>query len=105
MRISDWSSDVCSSDLVVLEALADGRAPHHRIEHCATVLADLDPLRGGAAALLAALDPDVDRLEAGHPQVVAGEGGRGGVRARRAGRPQREGGDVAAHRAPDLPVR
>src|SRR3546814_9967868 len=24
MRISDWSSDVCSSDLAALEALADG---------------------------------------------------------------------------------
>src|SRR3546814_6664823 len=27
MRISDWSSDVCSSDLVHLSALVDGKSP------------------------------------------------------------------------------
>src|SRR3546814_2727133 len=33
MRISDWSSDVCSSDLIVLQPLAD--ALHHQAHRLA----------------------------------------------------------------------
>src|SRR3546814_17729672 len=35
MRISDWSSDVCSSDLLDLHPRAFGGGPHNGQGHCA----------------------------------------------------------------------
>src|SRR3546814_7084878 len=47
MRISDWSSDVCSSDLPARSAGGDGARPHHRADGAARALR-----RPGAAARL-----------------------------------------------------
>src|SRR3546814_6969124 len=32
MRISDWSSDVCSSDLVLLDPVSDAAEPVHQLQ-------------------------------------------------------------------------
>src|SRR3546814_5852021 len=58
MRISDWSSDVCSSDLHVVTAQAeqDERGPGLcMVEHEGEALA---PRRGGVARNARILDPD-----------------------------------------------
>src|SRR3546814_6684270 len=61
MRISDWSSDVCSSDLehvrLAAEIADDGRAGRDRI-------VDDDP---GAAGRGGHLDPDLDDVAAHQP--------------------------------------
>src|SRR5207245_481025 len=68
------------------------------------VLGDLDALRARVAATLAGLDADVDRLEPGDTQVVAGERRRARVLARGPRGPQRARGHIPAHRPPDLPI-
>ena len=50
-------------------------------------------------------DREVDGREASHREVMAGEGDGPSDPRLGAGRAQRDRGDVAAIRAPDLPVR
>src|SRR3546814_16424055 len=56
MRISDWSSDVCSSDLIELRHMADsvGRMLHNALD----AFARLDPI---LAAQVVRSDKEVDR--------------------------------------------
>src|SRR3546814_8101763 len=66
MRISDWSSDVCSSDL------ADSTIPVANTEPAL----DLTTLFNGFKPLFTALDPDqVNELSMNLVQVLQGEGG------------------------------
>src|SRR3546814_8719890 len=62
MRISDWSSDVCSSDLVVLEELAV-QFRHHALRPDWRVLALAYRLGFGKMALAARLDRCHQRSE------------------------------------------
>src|SRR3546814_3721829 len=80
MRISDWSSDVCSSDLIVAEAedglvIVDQHAAHERL-----VLETLKHGMAGQAVPSQGLllpevveldEPACDRLEAAAPQLAA----------------------------------
>src|SRR3546814_12436054 len=73
MRISDWSSDVCSSDLHALQALGDGLegdAPGHRLEAAGAVaqIRTIEPLARQAVTGMARLV--VDPLLV-HPLVQA----------------------------------
>src|SRR3546814_20186836 len=69
MRISDWSSDVCSSDLVALEP-------------CSTVTVALDLVRSGEVAgavvpiensVEGSVPVTLDELATGDPLVIAAE--------------------------------
>src|SRR3546814_17674974 len=67
MRISDWSSDVCSSDLVLLHEVADGPA---------------DRSYGIAVARLAGMPPaTVARAKAVLDKLEAGRAKTGGLAA------------------------
>src|SRR3546814_7170954 len=47
MRISDWSSDVCSSDLMLLAVPCDdGHGAHTDLVDCASAAADHDDIAG-----------------------------------------------------------
>src|SRR3546814_15294903 len=73
MRISDWSSDVCSSDLI--DAGADASAAIAETEWLQT-MRDARELPSGIVAFAALDDPDVDALLAAH----ARHGGVRGIR-------------------------
>src|SRR3546814_8300396 len=100
MRISDWSSDVCSSDL------PPQRCGHRLPAHAVAVAVEMESLGAGVAA--AALPADPDRA---HRLVVAAtaRAGDAGYRDRDggAGVDQRAGPHfhhgLAADRAVDLP--
>src|SRR3546814_19841362 len=68
MRISDWSSEVCSSDLAPLLALRlDGRLDGPRLlgqDTVNQVLGDTLPLRLAGRLDLASLRLDIDHLQA-----------------------------------------
>src|SRR3546814_7072326 len=71
MRISDWSSDVCSSDLVVEHRLGEGLGQ-------AEVGTEL--CQGGRTSDVAAIGLDHRRLEAHrHPTAVGSDDGPGQV--------------------------
>src|SRR3546814_11067625 len=70
MRISDWSSDVCSSDLLVIApGLADGMAYAYAIRACATpcvryqaLAAELDKLATAGDTLPAGMRSEERRV-------------------------------------------
>src|SRR3546814_15481430 len=68
MRISDWSSDVCSSDLLVLRDPLEADAAH-----------DLAVRALGAVVALAAADPGRRLTGLGCPWGSAGEAGTDAV--------------------------
>src|SRR3546814_11524102 len=70
MRISDWSSDVCSSDLIIM---------HIRMR--AVLLAGAALLAGSAWAQPLSLDQAVERAIAASPEIRAGEAGDDAARA------------------------
>src|SRR3546814_20377609 len=82
MRISDWSSDVCSSDLIALQQFGDDRSVLIRAERQdggeAAQTAALQSLR----AAIAEIDPgaSIERAEVVGPKV-SGELARSGVLA------------------------
>src|SRR3546814_9025969 len=84
MRISDWSSDVCSSDLIA------GDAPPHR---------------AGAAGDAGAYDAAGDGVRRRHRDAEQAGGKDHDRTAGRGGEPLvvRQLGDAAAHRLDDLP--
>ncbi len=90
--------------LVVLEPLVRGDDGDGGVEDRAVALDHGHAQRLCRAAAADHVDVQVDRLEAGHAQVVAEEARGSGVGGLGARRPRRDGGDVAAHRPPDLPV-
>ena len=91
--------------LVVLQAVhLVGHRPRHGREDGTTVLFHLNPVGAGRPTALLLGDPDVDRVEPGHSEVVAGEGRRSRVVARGADGPEGTGGHITPHGAPDLPV-
>src|SRR3546814_18550022 len=68
MRISDWSSDVCSSDLIALYRLAVllGRAPQDypaNLVDCASIPSLDRPIPAGDGAALIRRRPDVRQAE------------------------------------------
>src|SRR3546814_21013586 len=68
MRISDWSSDVCSSDLIALYRLAVllGRAPQDypaNLVDCASIPSLDRPIPAGDGAALIRRRPDVRKAE------------------------------------------
>src|SRR3546814_8283634 len=75
MRISDWSSDVCSSDLERLQVSLEPEIGHHRRDH-ATALqtAVLRPGAGDHAEDLVAVVDLADLVGPDQPVVVAVEG-------------------------------
>src|SRR3546814_19846017 len=62
MRISDWSSDVCSSDLWNDEVVAESRKKLDRLYGALRELADVEPAPGVTApdAFIAALEDDIN---------------------------------------------
>src|SRR3546814_19220430 len=58
MRISDWSSDVCSSDLRLADRLTTDRARDDRLH-----IGDVKPVPSGSSAV----DVDIDIAPAGQP--------------------------------------
>src|SRR3546814_10673818 len=50
MRISDWSSDVCSSDLLERDDRVVGRGMAVQIDPAAHMHGDIGPIEGGAVA-------------------------------------------------------
>src|SRR3546814_9185256 len=82
MRISDWSSDVCSSDLIALQQFGDDRSVLIRAERQdggeAAQTAALQSLR----AAIAEIDPgaSIERAEVVGPKV-SGELARSGMLA------------------------
>src|SRR3546814_15902748 len=74
MRISDWSSDVCSSDLERLQVSLEPEIGHHRRDH-ATALqtAVLRPGAGDHAEDLVAVDDLADLVGQDQPVGVAVE--------------------------------
>src|SRR3546814_11472582 len=91
MRISDWSSDVCSSDLGVVDLhhRTGGARPHHQAVETdlagglpersapeAEALAECPAVHGGsafAAAAIGALGPGIGALEVVQSSLAAGE--------------------------------
>src|SRR3546814_3869959 len=63
MRISDWSSDVCSSDLLEsggrMTAQIDWKAPAEYIADGAGTGAFIDKIEAGEARLIAATEADI----------------------------------------------
>src|SRR3546814_8571109 len=57
MRISDWSSDVCSSDLLAL------RPDHPEARHMAAVLAGEAPAKANAAYIAGLFDAFADSFD------------------------------------------
>src|SRR3546814_11026243 len=97
MRISDWSSDVCSSDLLHRAAMAFGAqrcVDPHRARQAAAVLRHATDVLLGACAL-------TRRLARGHepPPVVYSAGPAGRLRRRPVGR-ARADGDTETRRGP-----
>src|SRR3546814_3688511 len=89
MRISDWSSGVCSSDLQFLQRLQLGGAAEHRVGHLAgdaavgnfqAIGARLVEAAGGANALGEAGEA------AGHQRAVGAASAHGGDQGACAGR-------------------
>src|SRR3546814_14593491 len=72
MRISDWSSDVCSSDLIAVDVVGDEVVVEVR-----NALPPGPDDRGGAGHSIG--------LQATRARVQASTGGRGGVEAGRGG--------------------
>src|SRR3546814_9449061 len=77
MRISDWSSDVCSSDLIALSAIADLRATGVRIA--------LDDFGSGLASLSHLVSVPVDMIKLG-PALTIGIGADARSEERRGGK-------------------
>src|SRR3546814_2701608 len=73
MRISDWSSDVCSSDLEVLLHLLSGERPAQEAHHVAHLLVRL--VEGDAVP---ALDDDVRRRADADGEATRRRLGQGG---------------------------
>src|SRR3546814_14864047 len=90
MRISDWSSDVCSADLIVAEveeaeaaAAGDHAEPRGSFTvtapmmfgriHVAPVLLDFLDAHPGVSARLALLDRVVDLMDAGFDVALSSE--------------------------------
>src|SRR3546814_6660862 len=75
MRISDWSSDVCSSDLIIVErehrdgGFADREAGrgHHRWQQPFEPLAGLGQLRRNTRHIGMNIDADMMRDQPDHP--------------------------------------
>src|SRR3546814_15009898 len=97
MRISDWSSDVCSSDLSMVDFYLDcgvegmtilgvmGEAPKLTAEESVTFLSRvLDRVAGRAGVIVGVSNPGLDNLaRLAHKAMEKGEGG--GMVAPRAG--------------------
>src|SRR3546814_3363723 len=56
MRISDWSSDVCSSDLAQVPAQARAAAPGFQVGEVDAVVGDLVPVKAVGQLIAARLD-------------------------------------------------
>ena len=91
--------------LVVGEPRRLGGRPHDGFQDGLPGLRHGDPDRFRAPAAMGNHDREVDGREASHREVMAGEGDGPSDPRLGAGRAQRDRGDVAAIRAPDLPVR
>src|SRR3546814_16042823 len=74
MRISDWSSDVCSSDLDDIQiGVTVHEADHGLIEYCCqTRFAGAQRLFGGFLAGYHLYGADNDRLVGGRPDMARG---------------------------------
>src|SRR3546814_9962540 len=94
MRISDWSSDVCSSDLVADQLIVAGLGHHrHAVDHAfGNAVAAIGGHAHGHPFAVAAQQPVVDVVDGG-----VGGGGRGGQAARfdDGGAALADGGDEA----------
>src|SRR3546814_16515650 len=84
MRISDWSSDVCSSDLTLIEA---GKRYGFEVETLATVNND-DTRISSSAIRVALADGDFARARTllGHPYAISGHVIHGRSEERRVGK-------------------
>src|SRR3546814_20371433 len=73
MRISDWSSDVCSSDLVylVFNTIGNVETQDRQVACFANAAAHLEP---GGAFVIELVVPDLRRLVPGHDAVVFAHG-------------------------------
>src|SRR3546814_12816510 len=78
MRISDWSSDVCSSDLVVADVLAGDRPPRDVVADAKAMRDDMAAHKPPAGPLDAKLLPGglVDLEFAVHVQQLVHRTGR-----------------------------
>src|SRR3546814_3261442 len=79
MRISDWSSDVCSSDLLDVEILVDGADAgvavegHGQIRHIRVALPSYRNMGDGTTLLCHVVYVTSDRLVRVHPNVACGK--------------------------------
>src|SRR3546814_1962021 len=73
MRISDWSSDVCSSDLVylVFNTIGNVETQDRQVACFANAAAHLEPV---GAFVIELVVPDLRRLVPGHDAVVFAHG-------------------------------
>src|SRR3546814_13438662 len=87
MRISDWSSDVCSSDLEVLKAAIPGCETIERLsdtEMTATVVTKVGPVKARfqGAVTLSELDPPNGYTISGEGKGGSADSGKDGAQGR-----------------------
>src|SRR3546814_7290873 len=78
LRISDWSSDVCSSDLIITAAVIASCVAGCGDRAHLTQLVDLDDI-GGHAALCGLPDHAAGKADAEHQRAEEGRVGKEGV--------------------------